>query len=192
MDDQCPIFNNPNMGKANFNCPTRNEYGNIMTINQHIWSRRWAKTSYDAGFTFIELMVVVAILAILIAIVGPRIMGRTEEAKQTATLVDLRNIELALHLYNLDNGRYPTTDQGLQALVVKPTSGNIPQHWKEGGYLKKPPMDAWDRPFLYLSPGGQTSSGTLREYDVLSYGYDGEPGGEGKNADILSWVEEAQ
>ncbi len=152
---------------------------------------RLGKTSHG-GFTFIELMVVVAILAILMAMVAPRIMGRTEEAKHTATLVDLRNIELALQLYNLDNGIYPSTDQGLQALAVKPTSGKIPLHWKESGYLKAPPADAWERPFLYLSPGGQTASGSLREYDLFSYGYDGEPGGEGKNADILSWIEDVR
>ncbi len=140
-----------------------------------------------SGFTFIELMVVVAILAVLIAIVAPRIMGRTDEAKQTATSVQIRNIEQALQLYKLDNGTYPTTDQGLQALVVKPTAGQIPPNWKEGGYMAKVPVDAWGRPFQYLSPGGQNPSGTLREYDVFSYGSDGERGGEGKHADILSW-----
>ncbi len=153
---------------------------------------RLTKIAPQAGFTFIELMVVVAILAILMAIVAPRFMGRTEEAKRTATLVEIRNIELALQLYNLDNGTYPSTDQGLDALVAKPTSGKIPLHWNKGGYLKTPPVDAWERPFLYLSPGGQTSSGSLREYDLFSYGFDGESGGEGKNADILSWIEDVR
>ncbi len=160
-----------------------------MKIKKRKVSRQAFTITVNGGFTFIELMVVVAILAILMAIVAPRIMGRTDEAKQTATLVDLRNIELALQLYHLDNGMYPTTDQGLEALVVKPTNGKIPLHWKESGYLKKSPVDAWERPFLYLSPGGQTRSGSLREYDLLSYGFDGERGGEGKNADIRSWVE---
>ncbi len=150
------------------------------------------RVTREDGFTFIELMVVVTILAILIAIVAPRIMGRTDEAKQTATTIQIRNIEQALQLYNLDNGIYPTTDQGLQALVTKPTTGNIPLRWKVGGYLKKVPTDAWGRHFRYLSPGGPNTSGTLREYDVFSYGSDGERGGEGKNADVLSWQIAAQ
>ena len=153
---------------------------------------RKRRTLKDSGFTFIELMVVVAILAILIAIVAPRIMGRTDEAKQTATSVQIRNLEQALQLYKLDNGVYPTTEQGLQALVVKPTTGSIPSQWKEGGYLSKVPTDAWGRPFQYLSPGGLTISGTLREYDLFSHGADGERGGDGKNADILSWTVEEQ
>ncbi|TFG60516.1 MAG: type II secretion system protein GspG [Nitrospirales bacterium] len=151
------------------------------------WSGPGLRILSPNGFTFIELMVVVAILAILIAIVAPRIMGRTDEARQTATLLQLRNLEQALQLYNLDNGFFPTTEQGLQALVEQPSTGKIPLQWKEGGYLAKVPKDAWGRPFLYLSPGGQDAAGSLREYDLLSYGSDGEPGGKGKHADITSW-----
>ncbi len=146
----------------------------------------------QAGFTFIELMVVVAILAVLIAIVAPRILGRTDDAKRTASVVQLRNIEQALQLYKLDTGLYPTTEQGLQALITKPTEGNVPLNWREGGYLPKIPDDGWGRPFVYLSPGGQYGTDRLRDYDLLSYGSDGEPGGEGKNSDIQSWEVESQ
>ncbi len=146
----------------------------------------------EAGFTFIELMVVVAILAVLIAIVAPRIMGRTDEAKRTASMVQLRNIEQALQLYKLDTGDYPSTEQGLQALVRKPTDGNAPLNWRASGYLPKVPSDSWGRPFVYLSPGGQYGEDQLRDYDIVSYGSDGEPGGEGKNADVQSWVVESQ
>lgn len=158
-----------------------------MKITAWKWPEPAMRIFRPKGFTFIELMVVVAILAILIAIVAPRIMGRTDEARQTATLLQLRNLEQALQLYNLDNGFFPTTEQGLHALVVQPSTGKIPLHWKEGGYLAKVPMDAWGRPFMYLSPGGQEATGSLREYDLLSYGADGEPGGKGKHADVTSW-----
>src|SRR6185295_15112556 len=105
-----------------------------------------------AGFTFIEIMVVVAILAILAALVIPRIMGRTDDAKRTAAKVQIRNIEGALQLYKLDNGVYPSTEQGLKALVEKPTVGVIPKKWKAGGYLPKLPEDPWANPYKYMSP----------------------------------------
>jgi len=135
----------------------------------------------DRGFTFIEIMVVVAILAILAALVVPRIMGRTDDAKRTAAKVQIRNIEGALQLYKLDNGVYPTTEQGLRALVEKPTVGVIPKKWKLGGYLPKLPEDPWGNPFKYLSPSQRG------EYEVVSLGTDGEVGGEGSNADIANW-----
>jgi len=146
-----------------------------------------------AGFTFIEIMVVVAILAILAALVVPRIMGRTDDAKRTAAKVQIRNIEGALQLYKLDNGVYPTTEQGLKALVEKPSIGVVPKKWKIGGYLPKLPEDPWGNPYKYASPSqipvqnpGQTAS--LRgEYDIVSLGTDGEVGGEGINADITNW-----
>ena len=106
----------------------------------------------NAGFTFIEIMVVVAILAILAALVVPRIMGRTDDAKRTAAKVQIRNIEGALQLYKLDNGVYPSTEQGLKALVEKPSVGVIPKKWKIGGYLPKLPEDPWGNPYKYLSP----------------------------------------
>lgn len=146
-----------------------------------------------AGFTFIEIMVVVAILAILAALVVPRIMGRTDDAKRTAAKVQIRNIEGALQLYKLDNGVYPSTEQGLKALVEKPSVGVIPKKWKLGGYIPKLPEDPWANPYKYLSPSqssiqssGQSSS--LRgEYEIISLGTDGEVGGEGVNADITNW-----
>jgi general secretion pathway protein G len=143
----------------------------------------------DRGFTFIEIMVVVAILAILAALVVPRIMGRTDDAKRTAAKVQIRNIEGALQLYKLDNGVYPSTEQGLKALVEKPTVGVIPKKWKVGGYLPKLPEDPWQNPYKYLSPSQKrTQSGTpLGDYELMSLGTDGEVGGEGINADISNF-----
>lgn len=139
----------------------------------------------DRGFTFIEIMVVVAILAILAALVVPRIMGRTDEAKRTAAKVQIRNIEGALQLYKLDNGVYPTTEQGLKALVEKPSVGVIPKKWKIGGYLPKLPEDPWGNPYKYVSP---VQKGDYKvEYEITSLGTDGEVGGEGVNADITNW-----
>ncbi len=135
----------------------------------------------ERGFTLIEIMVVVTILAILIALVAPKMVGRTDQARRVSTKAQIKNIEGALQLYKLDNGVYPTTEQGLHALVNLPTVGSIPKHWKEEGYLSKVPDDAWDNPYVYLSPG---SSGA---YDLVSYGTDNEPGGEGDNADLESW-----
>jgi|CXWL01.1.fsa_nt_gi general secretion pathway protein G len=137
------------------------------------------------GFTFIEIMVVVAILAILAALVVPRIMGRTDDAKRTAAKVQIRNIEGALQLYKLDNGVYPSTEQGLKSLVEKPSVGVIPKKWKLGGYLPKLPEDPWANPYKYLSP---VQRGEYKvEYEITSLGTDGEVGGEGVNADITNW-----
>lgn len=133
------------------------------------------------GFTLIEIMVVVTILAILIALVAPKMVGRSDQARRVATQAQIKNIEGALQLYKLDNGVYPDTEQGLDALVHLPTIGAIPKHWKEGGYLAKVPEDAWGNSYVYISPG------THGEYDLLSYGVDNEPGGEGDNADLESW-----
>jgi general secretion pathway protein G len=147
----------------------------------------------ERGFTFIEIMVVVAILAILAALVVPRIMGRTDDAKRTAAKVQIRNIEGALQLYKLDNGVYPSTEQGLKALIEKPSVGVVPKKWKIGGYLPKLPEDPWGNPYKYLSPAqGSTQSpgqspGLRGEYEVISLGTDGEVGGEGVNADITNW-----
>jgi len=133
------------------------------------------------GFTLIEIMVVVAILGILAALVVPKIMGRPDEARIVAAKQDIAAIRQALNLYRLDNVRYPTTEQGLQALVEKPTSSPIPGNWKAGGYLERLPNDPWGAPYQYLNPG-------LRgEIDIFSLGADGVPGGEGNNADIGSW-----
>lgn len=141
------------------------------------------KNRNDKGFTLIELMVVIVILGILAAIIAPRIIGRTDEAKVTEAKVQMKNIETALKLYKLDSGVYPSSEQGLEALVSKPTAGNIPRNWREGGYLekKKVPDDPWGNPYVYASPG---QSG---DYDIISYGADGARGGEGFDADIESW-----
>lgn len=133
------------------------------------------------GFTLIEIMVVVAILGILAALVVPKIMGRPDEARIVAAKQDIATIKQALNLYRLDNLRYPTTEQSLQALVEKPTSGPIPANWKAGGYLERLPKDPWGAPYQYLSPG------VHGEVDIFSLGADSEAGGEGSNADIGSW-----
>jgi general secretion pathway protein G len=143
---------------------------------------RPAKLSRAArGFTLIEIMVVVAILGILAALVVPKIMGRPDEARIVAAKQDIAAIKQALNLYRLDNTRYPTTDQGLQALVERPTSGPIPGNWKSGGYLERLPKDPWGAPYQYLSPG------VRGEIDIFSLGADGATGGEGNDADIGSW-----
>ncbi len=133
------------------------------------------------GFTLIEIMVVVVILGILAGIVVPRLLDRPEEARRTKAAVQLKSIEEALSLYKLDNGIFPSTEQGLAALVSKPEVGVIPTRYRDGGYMKKVPMDPWNNNYVYLSPG------VHGDFDLLSYGADGEPGGEGKNADITSW-----
>ena len=133
------------------------------------------------GVTLIELMVVVLIIGILAVAVVPQIMGRADDAKVAAAKSDVATIMQQLKLYKLDNGFYPSTDQGLQALKVRPTTNPSPANWKQSGYLERLPNDPWGRPYQYLNPG-------LRgEIDVFSLGADGQPGGEGANADIGSW-----
>jgi len=135
------------------------------------------------GFTLIELMVVIVILSVLAVWVAPKIMGRPEQAKQVKTKVDIQSVETALKLYKLDNGIYPTTEQGLEALIQQPDTGRLPKNWRAGGYLEKSklPKDAWGNVFVYLSPGMNG------DYDIISYGGDGEPGGEEYDKDINSW-----
>lgn len=133
------------------------------------------------GFTLIEIMVVVVILGILAGIVVPRLLDQPEKARRTAAATQIRSFEEALGIFKLENGFYPTTEQGLEALVVKPTIGRIPSHYKEGGYIKKIPLDPWGEPYVYLSPGAHG------DFDLFSYGPDSESGGEGENADIANW-----
>ena len=137
----------------------------------------------NRGFSLIELMVVVIILGILAMYIGPKLMGRTEQAKEVQTRVQIEGLETALKLYKLDNGFYPTTEQGLQALVEEPDVENVSQNWRKGGYLEKGkvPKDPWGNEFIYLSPGIQG------DYDITSYGADGVPGGEDEYKDINSW-----
>jgi len=136
------------------------------------------------GFTLIEIMVVIIILGLLAGLVLPKFLGQEEKAKREVTKTQIRSLESALDAYRLDNGFYPTTDQGLDALIKKPEAGRIPNKWREGGYLKpaRIPKDPWGNAYVYTSPGGEN-----REYEIVSYGADGEPGGEGNNADIQSW-----
>jgi len=138
-----------------------------------------SKTRAQQGFTLIELMVVLVIIGVLAALIVPNVLNRADDARVTAARTDVNNLMQALKLYRLDNQRYPSTEQGLAALVKKPTTGPEPMNWKP--YLDKLPNDPWGRPYQYMNPGLQG------EVDVLSFGADGQAGGEGKNADIGSW-----
>ncbi|HSQ04635.1 MAG TPA: type II secretion system major pseudopilin GspG [Burkholderiales bacterium] len=140
------------------------------------------RSARNAGFTLIELMVVVAILGILAALVVPKIMSRPDEARVVAARQDIATLSQALKLYRLDNKRYPTTEQGLQALVTKPTVAPIPDNWKGGGYIERLPLDPWSKPYQYLNPG------LHGEIDIFSFGADGVPGGEGHDSDIGNWM----
>ncbi len=152
-----------------------------MRNSNAIHSRRELTGSATRGFTLIEIMVVVVIMGILAALIVPKLMGRTDDARIIAAKQDIATVMQALKLYKLDNQRYPTTEQGLQALIVKPTSGPAAAGWKTGGYLDKLPKDPWGNPYQYLSPG------IKGELDVFSLGADGQPGGVGNDADIGSW-----
>ncbi len=134
------------------------------------------------GFTLIEMMVVIVIMGILASLIVPKIMGRPDEARVIAAKQDIASVMQALKLYKLDNQRYPTTEQGLQALVSKPTTPPVPTNWKTSGYLDKLPTDPWGNPYQYLFPGVRS------ELDVFSFGVDGAAGGEGNDADIGSWA----
>jgi general secretion pathway protein G len=137
------------------------------------------RRALQPGFTLIELMVVLVIIGVLAALIVPNVLDRAEDARATAAKTDVNNLMQALKLYKLDNQRYPSGEQGLQALVSKPAAPPEPSNWKP--YIEKLPNDPWGRPYQYLNPG------VRGEIDVMSFGADGQPGGEGKNADIGSW-----
>ena len=137
------------------------------------------RKALQRGFTLIELMVVLVIIGVLAALIVPNVLDRADDARVTAARTDIANLQQALKLYKLDNQRFPTAEQGLQALVSRPTAGPTPPNWR--ATLDKLPSDPWGRPYLYVNPG------LKGEVDVMSLGADGQPGGEGKNADIGSW-----
>jgi general secretion pathway protein G len=147
--------------------------------------RRFYKAAHSksAGFTLIEVMVVIVILGILAAIIAPRLIGRTDDAKVAQAKIQIKNFETALKLFKMDNGFYPSTEQGLEALIKEPEIGEIPKHYRKGGYLEKRRIspDPWDNAYVYISPG------TNDDYEIISYGADREPGGEGYDADITNW-----
>lgn len=134
------------------------------------------------GFTLIEVMVVVVILGILAAVVVPRVMDRPDQARTTKAQNDIRALESALNLYRLDNFNYPSTEQGLGALVTRPTGTDAPRNWRSGGYIDRLQQDPWGNDYQYLRPGRDG-----REFDLYSLGADGRPGGEGSNTDIGNW-----
>ncbi len=142
---------------------------------------RLARTrrALSAGFTLIELMVVLLIIGVLAALIVPNVLNRADDARVTAAKTDVTNLMQALKLYRLDNQRYPTAEQGLLALLTKPTASPVPNNWKT--YLDQLPKDPWGQPYVYLNPG------IKGEIDVMSFGADGQAGGEGNNADIGSW-----
>jgi general secretion pathway protein G len=146
-----------------------------------IQRRGWTRFRDRAGFTLIEIMVVIVILGLLAALVVPKLIGRTEEAKKTQSRVQIKHLEQALELFKLDNGFFPTTDQGLEALVRVPEAGRVPKNYRKGGYMDRVPKDPWGNGYVYISPG------THGDYDISSYGADGVAGGEGEDGDINSW-----
>ena len=143
--------------------------------------RRNGRLRDRSGFTLIEIMVVIVILGLLAALVVPKLIGRTEEAKKTQARVQIRNVQQALELFKLDNGFFPGTDQGLEALVRMPDAGRVPKNYRKGGYLDRVPKDPWGNAYVYVCPGDHG------DYDISSFGADGTQGGEGEDEDINSW-----
>jgi general secretion pathway protein G len=150
----------------------------LRKVNRHCAAR---SRVHERGFTLIEIMVVVIIIGLLAAVIVPQVMNRVDEARMTKAKSDLQSLETALTMYRLDNSKYPTTDQGLQALVVQPTDPSI-RHWRVGGYLQRVSKDPWGAEYQYVYPGTHG-----KEYDLYTLGADGQPGGEGVNADIGNW-----
>lgn len=143
-------------------------------------------SKHSKGFSLIEILVVLVIMGLLVSIIAPNVLGRADEARVQKVFADFSAIETALRLYRLDNYAYPSSEQGLGALIDRPTLAPVAANWRAGGYLESLPIDPWGNPYLYLSPGQQG------DYDIFSYGADGVRGGEGQNADYGNWQENAQ
>ncbi len=156
-------------------------------MNSFRRSSRRTKRSPGAGFTLLEILIVITILGILASLIAVRIMDRPGEARAMKARMDIQTLENALKLFRLDNAFYPSTDQGLRALVEEPTVGRIPRNWRKGGYIEKGvlPKDPWGNDYLYLSPGVHNE-----DFDLWSYGADGEEGGHGEDADVTNWAVE--
>lgn len=156
---------------------------NILKRVSTILNPQSAIVNSHRGFTLIEIMVVVFIIGMLLAIVAPRLISRTDDARVVEAKAQIKNFETALKLFKIDNGFYPSTEQGLEALIAEPDIGKIPKNYKKGGYMEKRKLslDPWDNPYAYISPG------TEGDYDIVSYGADGTPGGEEYDADISNW-----
>jgi general secretion pathway protein G len=151
-----------------------------MSITCILRHRAGSAVRREQGFTLIEIMVVVIIIGLLAAVVVPQFLGRVDDARVAKAKQDIQATETALTLFKLDNFKYPTTDQGLRALVEKPADPSI-RNWRPGGYLKRVNKDPWGNEYQYANPG------THGEYDLYTLGADGQPGGEGPNADIGNW-----
>ena len=151
-----------------------------MTYNTPEVSRHH-RQRYARGFTLIEIMVVVIIIGLLAAVIVPTVIGKVDEARVVKAKQDIQSLETALTMYRLDNSKYPTSEQGLNALVTQPTDPTI-KHWKPGGYLQRVSKDPWGNDYQYVNPGTHG-----KEYDLFTYGADGAPGGEGIDADIGNW-----
>lgn len=151
----------------------------LKTVQRHKLSTLQGRRGLSRGFTLIELMVVLVIIGVLAALIVPNVLDRASDARVTAARTDINNLMQALKLYKLDNQRFPSAEQGLQALVRKPTVGTVPANWRP--YLDKLPQDPWGKPYQYLNPGLRA------EIDVLSFGADGQAGGQGADADLGSW-----
>jgi general secretion pathway protein G len=141
---------------------------------------------HSKGFSLIEILVVLVIMGLLVSIIAPNVLGRADEARVQKVFADFSAIETALRLYRLDNYAFPSSEQGLGALIDRPTLAPVPANWRSGGYLESLPIDPWGNAYLYLSPGQQG------DYDIFSYGADGVRGGEGQNADYGNWQENSQ